>query len=82
MKEKIMKLVEDVIEDKKSEVELNDMALTIFKDKVTQRWTVGEIRINGTEKVVGSLKIIDVTTERAVAMERFKMLAGEYFMSN
>lgn len=77
-----MKLVEDVIEDKKSEVELNDMALTIFKDKVTQRWTVGEIRINGTEKVVGSLKIIDVTTERAVAMERFKMLAGEYFMSN
>lgn len=62
-------------------VQLNNIALSIVRNPVTQHWILLQFKFDYVTKTVGELTILDEHTDRIEIVERFKMVAGTELMS-
>lgn len=64
-----------------SKVELKDIAYSITRNPVNQRWVVLQIPYDIKTGQVGEIKRVEENPERIVIIERFKVLTGNDFMT-
>lgn len=62
-------------------IALNNIALSIVRNPVTQHWILLQFKFDYATKNVGEMTIIEEHTDRIEIVERFKMVAGTELMS-
>lgn len=63
------------------QVELNNLALSIVRNPVTQHWMLVQFNFDFTTETFGKLVVVEEHTDRIEIVERFKMIAGAKLMS-
>lgn len=63
-------------------LEFKDVAFSITRDPVTQKWIAVSVSYDIKTKTVGTLTVVEANTDRSIIMERFQALAGNEFMSS
>jgi len=63
------------------EVSLNNVAYSIARNPVNQRWVVLSINYDMATKKVGEIKIIEESLDRIDVLHRYQVLSGTEFCS-
>lgn len=62
-------------------VDLNNVAYSIARNPVNQRWVVLSIKYDFATKTVGEIKVIEESLDRIDVLHRYQVLSGSEFFS-